>query len=223
VEVVHVGRSAGTLHQGGQTHRYASGGVFLYQPGSVHWVAATRRGEHTCLGVVGTAAAALPPRLWAGSSALDRLFAECRRAIAGRDESRQRRLDHLVSLIALELAETPPLAALAPLPPAQRAKAIIDAEPARTLSLAELGQLVGVSAEHLRHVFRRAHGVGIARYRQRCRIAAARAALERGVSVADAAAAGGFADAFYFSRVFARAHGMPPSAWQATPRRHASR
>ena len=76
-EIVHVGRSSGTLVQEGVAYRYAAGSVFLYQPGAPHAVAHGRGGDHTCLGAVGDAVGAIAPGLWSGGPHLERLFADC--------------------------------------------------------------------------------------------------------------------------------------------------
>ncbi len=213
-EIVHVGRSAGVLIQGGISHVFAPGAVFLYQPGAPHAIASRRDGDHLCIGVAGAAASAMRPGLWAGCSSLDRLFTGCRAALAGPAASRQRRLDQLADLILCDLGELPPLTTLDALSPARRAREIIDADPARELPLRDLAEMTGVSVDHLRHVFRREHGVAPHAYRLRRRLEMACALLDAGaVGVAEVAERCGFADAFYFSRLFARTFAMPPSAW----------
>jgi AraC-like DNA-binding protein len=215
-EIVHVGRSGGTLYQDGVAHRFVAGSVFLYQPGAPHWVDHLRPGEHTCLGVVGAAVGAVAPGVWTGQPSLERLFAECRRAVAGDERFRQRRLDRLADLVVCDLAELPPLETIAPLPPARRARAIIDSQPAQDLPLADLAELVGVSTDYLRHVFRRDHGIPPHAYRLRRRLEQARALLvDPARSVGEIAEAVGFTDAFYFSRAFSRAFGLAPTAWRA--------
>ena len=216
-EIVHVGRSAGILIQDGVSHTYAAGAVFLYQPGAPHAIQSTRGGDHVCIGVAGAAVSALRPGLWSGCSSLDRAFASVRAAIGGTSVHRQRRLDHLADLILCDLGELPPLASIDRLPPARRARAIIDADPARAVPLQDLAAMTGVSVDHLRHVFKDAYQLAPHAYRLRRRLEMACDLLRAtGLGVAEIAERCGFSDAFYFSRAFTRAYAMPPSAYRSS-------
>lgn len=83
---------------------------------------------------------------------------------------------------------------------------------ARGLRRGAIARALGVGAQHVNWLFRRELGMTPteAVNRERCAIAY-RLLQERGASVAAAAAAAGFADPFYFSRVFRRIYGVPPS------------
>jgi AraC-like DNA-binding protein len=73
---------------------------------------------------------------------------------------------------------------------------------------------LGLSRDHLRRRFTVATGVTPRRYLVDLRLAYARKLLAAGANVAEAAAAVGFADPYYFSRAFLRATGRRPSAWR---------
>jgi AraC-like DNA-binding protein len=55
--------------------------------------------------------------------------------------------------------------------------------------------------------------LSLSAYRAKLRLDAAKALLLEGAGVTGAALGSGFDDPNYFSRVFARAEGLPPGAW----------
>lgn len=90
--------------------------------------------------------------------------------------------------------------------------------PART-SVAELAAMVGVSPSHLTALFREQVGMPPLRYQRDLRLARARELLDTGgLPVAAVAAACGYDDPLYFSRVFAAVHGVSPTAYCARAR-----
>jgi AraC-like DNA-binding protein len=78
---------------------------------------------------------------------------------------------------------------------------------------AELERIGGLDRFTLARQFRRAYGTSPDRFRTLRRIELARAAIERGEPLADAAAASGFADQSHMTRQFRRAYGMTPGRW----------
>jgi len=69
------------------------------------------------------------------------------------------------------------------------------------------------TADHARRLFARATGATPGAYLTALRLAAAKHHLVAGATVTSAAERAGFADPYYFSRVFVRAVGRPPSAY----------
>ena len=82
--------------------------------------------------------------------------------------------------------------------------------PASTLEL-----VTGVDRFTLARHFRRAFGTSPDRYRTMRRLGLARAAIERGLPLAQAAASAGFADQSHMTRQFKRAYGLTPARWTA--------
>jgi AraC-like DNA-binding protein len=82
--------------------------------------------------------------------------------------------------------------------------------PASTLEL-----VTGVDRFTLARHFRRAFGTSPDRYRTMRRLGLARAAIERGLPLAEAAASAGFADQSHMTRQFKRAYGLTPARWTA--------
>jgi AraC-like DNA-binding protein len=78
---------------------------------------------------------------------------------------------------------------------------------------ATLERIAGIDRYTLARHFRRAYGTSPDRYRSMRRLALARAALEAGTPLADAAHEAGFADQSHMTRHFRRAYGMPPGRW----------
>lgn len=85
-------------------------------------------------------------------------------------------------------------------------------------TLGGLARAIGYSRSHVSAVVRQATGERFTELRRRMQLDRACFLLRRGASVKEAALGAGFSDPSYFSRVFARRFGVPPSRWVATAR-----
>ena len=121
-------------------------------------------------------------------------LADTLRSLSGRPDHRPVRID----LTAVELARDY-LAAHAR-----------EQTPASTLE-----QVTGTDRFTLARHFRRAFGTSPDRYRTMRRLALARAAIENGLPLAQAAAQAGFADQSHMTRQFKRTYGLTPARWTA--------
>jgi AraC-like DNA-binding protein len=84
----------------------------------------------------------------------------------------------------------------------------------RRATLGDLARRLGYSPAHVSTLVRRLTGKPFRVVRREMRLARARSLLERGASIKVAALESGFSDPAYFSRVFTRHHGVPPSRWR---------
>ncbi|MFM0194432.1 AraC family transcriptional regulator [Paraburkholderia strydomiana] len=102
--------------------------------------------------------------------------------------------------------------------PIARAKARIDDDPSAPLTLADLAGEAGMSRFQLLRAF--AHEIGLPphAYRMQRRVMLARQWITRGVALADAAAAAGFADQSHMTRAFVRLLGVTPANYAAAMR-----
>ncbi|HEY6959529.1 MAG TPA: AraC family transcriptional regulator [Candidatus Limnocylindria bacterium] len=82
-------------------------------------------------------------------------------------------------------------------------------------SASVLETVAGTDRYTIARHFRRAFGTSPDRYRTLRRVALARAAIESGRSLADAAFEAGFADQSHMTRQFKRAYGFTPARWMA--------
>lgn len=99
------------------------------------------------------------------------------------------------------------------------ALALIDFRPDETQSNAVLARACGLSEDHFIRRFRALVGQTPAQYVLERRIAAAAQRLLAGEEpIDDIAAACGFPDRFYFTRMFSRKMGLPPAAYRSRGR-----
>lgn len=96
-----------------------------------------------------------------------------------------------------------------------RARELLDASDARVVSSERLEAAAGLSRFELARQFRACLGTSPHRYSVMRRLDRACRLLREGVSLADAAAASGFADQSHMTRQFKRAYGLPPGRWRA--------
>jgi AraC-like DNA-binding protein len=96
-----------------------------------------------------------------------------------------------------------------------RAQQLIDDDPTRNVSLAELAALVGVSRFQLVRGFRRHLGATPHAYLVQRRVRLARRLLLTGVTPAACAVEAGFADQSHLTRAFVRQYGVTPARWRA--------
>jgi AraC-like DNA-binding protein len=87
---------------------------------------------------------------------------------------------------------------------------------AQRVTVAELARFAGLSPSHFNTLFRQRFGYSPLDFHLRSRVQRAGELLASpAVSIAEVAAAVGYEDPLYFSRVFRRVMGMPPSAYAA--------
>ncbi|WP_106277648.1 AraC family transcriptional regulator [Paraburkholderia sp. BL25I1N1] len=102
--------------------------------------------------------------------------------------------------------------------PIARAKARIDDDPSSPLTLADLAADTGMSRFQLLRGFAHEMGLPPHAYRMQRRVVLARQWIARGATLADAAAAAGFADQSHMTRAFVRLLGVTPANYAAALR-----
>jgi AraC-like DNA-binding protein len=96
-----------------------------------------------------------------------------------------------------------------------KARAFIEKEQARPLSLDRISRAAGVSRQHLLKLFRERGLPTPTDYLYARRLEAAAGLLfHTGLSIAEIAEQTGFANPYHFSRKFSQAHGRSPRAWR---------
>jgi AraC-like DNA-binding protein len=133
-------------------------------------------------------------------------------ALTGRCADAQRAQERLVLLLAGLLEHRRRSSALGA-PDLARAKARIDDDPTIPITLAELAREAGTSRFQLLRGFAKLTGLTPHAYIVQRRLDAARTMIASGHSLANAAAASGFADQSHLSRVFTRRYGVTPGAY----------
>ncbi|MEM5419502.1 MULTISPECIES: helix-turn-helix transcriptional regulator [Paraburkholderia] len=101
-------------------------------------------------------------------------------------------------------------------PRVETMKALLAADLATPLRVADLAQAVGLSPFHAARLFTQATGLPPHAWRTQLRLQRALAPLREGATVAEVAAASGFTDQSHFTRHFRRMFGVPPGRWQSS-------
>ncbi len=135
-------------------------------------------------------------------------------ATAGSNESKLRWEELAVTLLA-EAMRLVPRSAAGQKVPASIAAAVnlIDDDPLTPLTLADLARESGLSRFQVVRGFARAIGLTPHAYLMQRRIDIVRRLIGKGTPLAEAAAAGGFADQSHMTRVFVRKYGFSPGAY----------
>ena len=93
---------------------------------------------------------------------------------------------------------------------------VLRENPSRDYSVAELSGLAGLSERRFRELFRRETGLNPQEYLNRQRLERAEWYLRHStLTVRECAFASGFANEYYFSRLFRRRRGISPGRWRA--------
>lgn len=100
----------------------------------------------------------------------------------------------------------------------RHARALIDDDPAAVLSLATLAAVSGLSRYQVLRAFADATGLTPHAYQMQRRLLLARRLIREGHPLADAAAAGGFADQSHMTRLFVRTYGVSPRRYALAAR-----
>lgn len=102
--------------------------------------------------------------------------------------------------------------------PIARARVRIDDDPSAPLTLADLAADAGMSRFQLLRGFAHEMGLPPHAYRMQRRVVLARQLIARGATLADAAAAAGFADQSHMTRAFVRLLGITPANYASATR-----
>ncbi len=95
----------------------------------------------------------------------------------------------------------------------ERARGFLHDHEDRTVTLAQMASVAGLSQFHLARYFKDAFGAAPIAYHRTLRLARAARLLAAGNSVAQAAAASGYSDEVALSHAFRRKYGAPPHLW----------
>lgn len=122
----------------------------------------------------------------------------------------------LLSLVAAVMSEGERTARDIAVPaPIDRARDMIDDDPAAPLTLGELSDACGLSQFQFLRAFSKAMGLTPHAYLMQRRIQEVRRLIAIGTPLAEAAFAGGFADQSHMTRLFVRNFGISPGAYAA--------
>lgn len=135
-------------------------------------------------------------------------------------------LDEIIQMLADGLLAKDPSATksksqLIDLKAVETARSFLDENYDQPISSIELETLTGQDRFSLARQFRKALGTSPHRYLIMRRLERARARIENGWPLADAAFASGFADQAHMTRQFKTNFGIPPGHWQKLNQRHA--
>lgn len=200
--------------------------TYIVPPSRAVWIAP---GQLHCIDVLEAAEfrtlylhASLTPAGWSGSRMIvaSPLLREC---VQGLDAQplRPAREALLMQLVHDEIAHADPQALAVPMPHAQlgdkRLRALCEAvvrAPAARTTLAGWAADVGASERTIARLFQGELGTSYQQWRQQAALAHALPLLAQGASVAQVAAATGYASESAFSAMFKAAMGQPPSSFQ---------
>lgn len=139
--------------------------------------------------------------------------------ICGDELEAESRLALVVERLRWHLSGRPPATPLPPAAPvARRTREILDADPVRTIRIASVATILGVTTAHLVRSFTRSYGIPPHRYLLGRRLDLARRRLLEGGEVADVAASTGFYDQAHFTKHFSRLLATTPARYQRSAR-----
>jgi AraC-like DNA-binding protein len=203
---------------GRRVHFFAPGVVPLFNPGDVH-DGGPALPQGWSYRMVYVEPSALPARGEPVFDAALRSDAEARQRVAalfdaidfgtslGVESALQRAVD---ALLAKDVAAAPAAGSEA----MRRVRERIESDCAEPLRLRELAAEAGASPSAVLRAFEKTYGLTPHRYQHSCRIARARRLISRGLALAEAAAACGYADQSHLNRWFLRVHGITPGRFR---------
>lgn len=218
-ELVYHPTGSGTtrLVRSGSTS-FGAGSMLLYPPGERHDQTMDDPGVDVCLQFELDHAERLGGGLLAASVTDPRLRRECEDLAASHvldDPLRRSELDHRIAALLFGLAAQP----TDDLDHAARARDLIARDYASLRRLSDVARKIGISEDHLRHLFTDRYGMGPGQWLLAVRIDRARDLLARStLPLADIASDCGFRSIFHLSAAFRRETGTSPMRWR---RRHA--
>lgn len=212
-------RGAGTVHLDGRAHALRPGMTLLVPPLRLHRYSRVDDGAIVWLFVTFD----LTERdKRAAVAEISSLSAEARRWVARvldlwrQPEAKGSELATTVALLLLALRRKRRSQRTATVRLLERVNQWLAMHRAEPVTLGDLARGLGMSASHLRAVFRQEHGLSLGRYVRETRCRQAAVLLRAGtLTVTAAAAALGFRSVYAFSRTFKRVLGVSPIAMRS--------
>jgi len=224
-EIVYHSSGRGETRVDGQSLSFQEGSAVIYAPHQYHDQTMATDGEDLCvqISLPGSVHRKLVGGFFVPRIEQPWLIAEiqslCRtRAQPGGLEQKVFNLRAVAVLLALVDIATKASRRDA-LPPSERhvmqAEQFIGDHFASISSLREVADHIGVSHDHLRHVFRKARGLSLVRRLNEIKVARAKILLANSrLPLKQIAATCGFKDEYYFSAVFRRLTNLPPGLYR---------
>jgi AraC-like DNA-binding protein len=204
---------SGCMMTDGRRTPYGPASILVQPAREVYWLEQATTGMHVCIGLRGCFVENITPGVHRVPASLADTAQELRRLVVEPQRYSSMRLELLAGLAALTLQELHPKEKATGT--AQRARAIIESEIQRPLTILDLASRLRVSVDHLREQFQGTYGEAPKRYLHRCRMLAAKELLKSSnMAVQEVAKLCGFPDPLYFSRSFHQSTGYSPSQWR---------
>lgn len=189
--------------------------VYIYQPGPLHWVENRLGGSELCIGTSGLGIEKIPAGVFQAQPSLVNLFTLMKQAVQSPSPLQKERIELYCAMICLEIVESRISAAgETPVSTADIIRETIDYRFNKKISLSELASGLYISKDYLRQVFRKEYGLSPMRYMIQKRIEHACHLLKgANMSISEVAQQCGFDDPYYFSRLFKKIMGVPPTKY----------
>lgn len=223
IEVVLHPAGRGTTNTESGTFAFAEGSAVVYAPGEWHDQTMETAGEDICVQVALPRGARSWPRAGFVTGPVERpwLVEEMRhlcRSQAGPGGFEQRVIDLRATAVLLALVDMAVSREDAVSPAerhVRRAEQFIHEHFATLRSLSDVAAHVGVTPDHLRHLFKKLRGRSLIRHVNEVRIARARTLLASSpFPLKQVASMCGFRDEYYFSAVFRRFAKLSPGQYR---------
>jgi AraC-like DNA-binding protein len=221
-EIVYAEGSGGYVITGGRKLTFKSGDILVHSPGAKHIAHTRRQGKHHCLALAGKDVASFRDGVYRGNPQIARLFLDITRELKDKKPFFQSIIEAKAMEVVLQLKRIMSHAVLVEgtahtNAEAAHVKRIIDAEYRKKIDLVFLSDQMMLSKDYLRHKFKEEYGVSPIRYLINMRIEKARRLIsDEGKKIKEAAFECGFENEYYFSRLFKKVTGHPPSYYSQT-------
>lgn len=217
-EIVMNKNCSGVVFNGAARVKYSDGYFFTYQPGREHWITNEKAGSQFCVGISGCNSEKIPFGVFKITPEIGNISAKIMMEAKSANLFRNDYLDVLAGQLAIEILrisrKQPPYSDRIP-HHADAAKKILDSRFDEQISINELASTLFISSDYLRQLFRETFGESPMHYLIRKRIDYACHLLRNGNSLlSDIAIECGIGNPYYFSRLFRKVTGVPPSAYR---------
>ena len=225
VEIVYHATGRGETRVAGRSIPFQEGSAVIYAPQEIHDQSMASDGEDLCVQVAlpGSVCLKLPGGFFAPRIGQPWLIAEIQNLCRSRAQPgglEQRVFDLRAAAVLLTLVDIATKASREEtLPPSERhvmqAEQFMSEHLASISSLRDVAEHIGVSHDHLRHIFRKARGRSLVRRLNEIKVARAKILLANSpLPLKQIAATCGFKDEYYFSAVFRRLTNLSPGLYR---------